>query len=198
MTDQGIISGFQERRQIEEAIGALAHTSTEAELMAAARTLANRFPPDRLAVAIQRHLGDPNSQLRGGLGHLCALLPPEIIVPLLRDLTGNRQKLPVERMTALLILERFLGEAVPPALTGDLAGSDDIAMQSLLEAVTEGRRNRHIFLEYVTQMQEHGSDVAFMVMGLMTRLAPDDRVELLRPLLADPKENRRRRARGGD
>ena len=30
------------------------------------------------------------------------------------------------------------------------------------------------------------------------RLADGDRVELLRPLLADPKENRRRRARGGD
>lgn len=194
MTDQGIISGFQERRQIEEAIGALAHTSTEAELMAAARNLANRFPPDRLAVAIQRHLGDPSSQLRGGLGHLCALLPPEIIVPPLRDLTGNRQKLPVERMTALLILERYLGETVSPALTGDLAGSDDIAMQSLLEAATEGRRNRHVFLEYVTQMQEHGSDVAFMVMGLMTRLAPDDRVELLRLIAQDP---RAQVARGG-
>lgn len=29
------------------------------------------------------------------------------------------------------------------------------------------------------------------------RLRDGDRVELLRPLLADPKENRRRRARGG-
>ena len=31
-----------------------------------------------------------------------------------------------------------------------------------------------------------------------TTLHDGDRVELLRPLLADPKENRRRRARGGD
>jgi len=29
-------------------------------------------------------------------------------------------------------------------------------------------------------------------------LREGDRIELLRPLLADPKENRRRRARGGD
>ena len=32
---------------------------------------------------------------------------------------------------------------------------------------------------------------------LQQRLHDGDRIELLRPLLADPKENRRRRARGG-
>lgn len=187
MTDQGIIGGFQERRQLEDAVSALAQTTTEAELMHAARQLSNRFPAERLAAAILRRLGDPNSQLRGGLGHLAALLPPEIIVPALRDLAGNRQKSPIERMTAVLILERYLGETPPPALTADLAGNDDIAMQSLLEAVEEGRRNRHVFLEYVTQMQEHGIDVAFMVMGLLQQLAPDDQVELLRLIAQDKR-----------
>jgi hypothetical protein len=187
MTDQGIISGFQERRQLEDAVSALGQTTTEVELVNAARQLVNRFPAERLAAAIQRRLGDPNSQLRGGLGHMSALLPPEVIVPVLREVTGNRQKPPIERMTALLILERYLGETVPAALTGDLVGNDDIAMQSLLEAVEEGRRNRHVFLEYVTQMQEHGIDVAFMVMGLMNQLAPDDQVELLRLIAQDAR-----------
>ena len=43
--------------------------------------------------------------------------------------------------------------------------------------------------------------VAVAIYGVVvqpTRLLEDgDRLELLRPLLADPKENRRRRARGG-
>lgn len=42
---------------------------------------------------------------------------------------------------------------------------------------------------------------AVAVHGVLARperpLADGDRVEVLRPLLADPKENRRRRARGG-
>lgn len=187
MSDQGIIQGFQERRQIEDAILALGATTTEAELIAQTGELVGRFPADRLAAAIQRHLGDTNSQLRGGLGHLSALLPPEMIVPALRDLAANRQKTPIERMTALLILERYLGESVSPALTSDLSGNDDIAMQSLLEAVEEGRTNRHVYLEYVTQMQEHSVDVAFMVLGLLNRLAPDDRVEMLRLIAQDPR-----------
>ena len=47
-----------------------------------------------------------------------------------------------------------------------------------------------------------GQSVAMAVHGVLARpqqvLHDGDRVELLRPLLADPKENRRRRARGGD
>jgi putative ubiquitin-RnfH superfamily antitoxin RatB of RatAB toxin-antitoxin module len=44
--------------------------------------------------------------------------------------------------------------------------------------------------------------VAIAVHGVLARpqqvLQDGDRIELLRPLLADPKDNRRRRARGGD
>ena len=47
-----------------------------------------------------------------------------------------------------------------------------------------------------------GETVATAVHGVLARptqaLREGDRVELRRPLLADPKENRRRRARGGD
>lgn len=187
MSDQGIIHGFQERRQMEEAIAALGRTATEAELISQARALNDRFPAERLATAVQRHLGDANSQLRGGLGHLCALLPPELIAPLLREVVGNRQKTPIERMSALLILERYLGESVSPALTSDLAGNDDIAMQSLLEAIRDGRGNRHVLLEYVVQMQEHGVDVAFMVLGLLDKVALDDQVEMLRLIAQDQR-----------
>ncbi|PJF45998.1 MAG: hypothetical protein CUN48_16045, partial [Candidatus Thermofonsia Clade 3 bacterium] len=178
MSEGGIIQNLQERRQIEAAIQALGDATTEAELIATAQDLVGRFPPEGLVGAVLRHLGEANSQLRGGLGHLCALLPPEMIAPRLREVVGNRQRTPLERVSAQLILERYLGETVSPALISDLAGNNDIAMQSLQEAIEEGRANRHILLEYVTQMQEHGVDVAFMVLDLLDRMAPADRVEL--------------------
>ena len=183
--DNGIINTFQQRRQLEEALAALAATQSEAHLIDRARQMADRFPADLLAAAVQRNLGASSSQLRGGLGHLCALLPPAVIVPLLRAVAGDRQHAVVERTTAALILERYLGETVSPGLLSDLAGSNDAAFQSLLDAVEEGRTNRHILLEYVTQMAEHSVDIAFMVLGLLDRLAPADRVELLRLIAQD-------------
>ncbi len=51
-------------------------------------------------------------------------------------------------------------------------------------------------------LEAAGVAVAVAVHGVLARpqqvLQDGDRIELLRPLLADPKENRRRRARGGD
>lgn len=54
----------------------------------------------------------------------------------------------------------------------------------------------------VAALDAGGHSVAMAVHGVLARpqqvLHDGDRIELLRPLLADPKENRRRRARGGD
>ncbi|MCL7713580.1 RnfH family protein [Stenotrophomonas mori] len=51
-------------------------------------------------------------------------------------------------------------------------------------------------------LETGGGVLALAVHGQLVRpqqrLREGDRIELLRPLLADPKENRRRRARAGD
>lgn len=56
-------------------------------------------------------------------------------------------------------------------------------------------------LAAVAQQMPADSYVAAAVFGVLARpqqpLNEGDRVELLQPLLSDPKENRRRRARGG-
>lgn len=185
MTERRILDGFQERRRLAEAIGALAATKTEAELLAHARDLASQFSAEQLAAAIERHLSNPSSQLRGGLGQLCRLLPPAAIVPRLQATVADRKRTALERMGAVVLLERYLELPVAPALTSDLAGNDDIALQSLMEAIADGQSNRHVQLEYVTQMQEHGSGVAEMVLGLLNRLPPDDQTGIVRLMAQD-------------
>ena len=104
---------------------------------------------------------------------------------MLRGVAGNRQKTPHERTAAALILERYLEEPPPQGLLADLAGNEDVPYQSLLEAIEAGRQNRHVLLEYVAQMQQHGMEVAFMVLGLIDRLNTGDRVDLLRLIAQD-------------
>jgi hypothetical protein len=176
----GIIHSFQQRRQLEQELAALAATTSQAALTEGVQRLAERYPAPLVLAAIVRHLGTSSSQLRGGLGQLCGLLPEDETLAALQAVAGNRSKTPQERTTAALILDRYL--ASPPAthLLADLAGADEVPYQSLLEAVEEGRTNRHVLLEYITQMQEHPVDTAFMVQRLIDRLDPDDRAELLR------------------
>ena len=186
-TTDGIIHSFPQRRRLEAEIAALGDTDNETALRAAVQKIVDTYPVDLLLTTVVRHLATPDSQVRGGLGLLCALLPKDEVVPTLRGVAGNRQKTPQERTTAVLIMDRYLGEPAPPALLADLAGSADVPYQSLLEAVAASRRNRHVLLEYVTQMQEHAVDTAFMVLGLIDRLPPADQVELLRLIAQDSR-----------
>ena len=188
MSDK-IIHSFQQRRQLAQAIDDLAQTRSEAELLAQVRNMVHNFPPDLLMGQLIKLLDTPNSQLRGGLGHLAALLPPEEVVPALRSAAANRGNPPQTRITAALILERFLGESLPPALLGDLNQSNEVAFQSLLEAVEEGAHNRHVLLEYVTQMRDTNEATAMMVMQLMERLAPGQQLALYRLIAQDDRPN---------
>ena len=180
-----IIHSFQQRRQLTQEVAALAQTQSEAELMERVRQLVREHPSDLLASTIIKHLDTLNSQLRGGLGHIASLLPPDEIGPLLRSAAANRNNAAQMRVTAALILERFLGETLSPAILNDLSQTNEVAFQSLREAVEEGERNRHILLEYVTQMHQTNEQIALMVLDLMGRLEPDARVDFYRLLSQD-------------
>lgn len=188
MSDK-IIHSFQQRRQLAQAVEELAQTHSEADLLAQVRSMVHTFPHDLLLSQLVKLLDTPNGQLRGGLGHLAALLPPEETIPALRSAAANRGNPPQARITAGLILERFLGETLPPALLGDLNQSNEVAFQSLLEAVEEGENNRHVLLEYVSQMRETNEATAMMVMQLMARLAPNQQLDLYRLIAQDDRPN---------
>ena len=187
MADEPIINTFQQRRALEQAMDALAETVSEADLVEAVRALNFTYPATLLLPALLKRLDTPSSQLRGGLARLAALLPPEEAAPALRRYAGDRRNLPTGRTTAAMILDRFLGDPAPPALTADLHASDDAAFQSLAEAVADARTNPHVLLEYVTQMQPYGEEIALLVLHHLDRLAADDRVPLLRLMAQDAR-----------
>lgn len=182
-----IINTFQQRRQLSQELADLANTGSESDLMEAVRRMVHSYPSDMLIAELVKHLDTSSSQLRGGLGHLAALLPPEEIIPVLRSTGANRKLGAQTRITAASILERFLGETMPPALLSDLSQSNEVALQSLREAVEESQHNRHILVEYVTQMHQAGEPVAYMILGLLDRLPPAERVDLLRLMAMDDR-----------
>lgn len=182
-----IINTFQARRQLAQALEELERTENEAEMAAAARAIVHGYPAKLVLAALVKLLDTGSSQLRGGLGHIAALLPKEKVVPALRAVAANRQQSPRARITAALLMERFVGEVLPSALMSDLQDSNEVAFQSLREALDEGRRNRHVLLEYVTQMRQTESAVAYMVMDMLERAGGEERVELLRLIAQDER-----------
>jgi hypothetical protein len=181
------IINLQERRALEQAVQGLANTENELQQAEAARQIVHQFPADALLPALLKHLETADSQLRGGLGHLAALLPQEEITGALRSVAGDKRRNPLARMTAVAIAQRFLGVEFPATLTHDLSDANDAAFQSLLDALQEAKRNRHVLLEYVEQMRGMGEEIAFLVMDALGRVPPGERVELLRLMAQDER-----------
>ena len=80
MSDE-ITSIFQQRRQLALDIAKMAEAESEAELAAAAQTVAQAYPAGLILAEIVKNLNTLSSQLRGGLGHLAALLPETDVIP---------------------------------------------------------------------------------------------------------------------
>ena len=184
-----IINTFQQRRELQNRIATLADTTTESEMLQIVRAIAHDFPADLVLKSLLKALDTSNSQLRGGLAHLATLLPSDEAIPALRNAVADRSRSTQSRLNAVTVLERFLGEEVSPALLGDLENTDEIAFQSLCEAVEEGHRERHIFLEYVVQMREENAEVALIVMDQLGRLPAKDQLDMLRLIAQDDRES---------
>ncbi len=187
LMDNKIINVFQERRQIDEAVAGLANTSSELELVQAVQRITQEHAPPLILPALCKHLNTSSSQLRGGLGRLAALLPQPETGALLRKEAGRRDNPTQARLTAALILEKFLQVEVSPGLMADLRDPEIIVRQSLQEALAEGRSNRHVLLEYVRQMRQESEDVAFLVLDLLGRQAEADQPRLLRLIAYDSR-----------
>lgn len=179
------IINFQQRRQLEQAIASFAEARNELAMAEIARQIVRTHSVEQVLPALIKHLDTTDSGVRGGLGHLAALLPSDDAIAALRSVAANPQHTPTARMTAMTITQRFLGIELPTTLISDLANTDNAAVQSLLEAIDEGKRNRHVLLEYVEQMRDLGEEIAFLVLDALAHAPPADRVELLRLIAQD-------------
>ena len=186
MTDKTITT-FQQRRQLESAFIGMAKIENELGLIQLAQALVKEHPTELILPPFLKHLGTVDSQVRGGLGHLATLLPAEEIRPVLRSATANRQLDPAARFNAAMIIERFLGEEIPVGALADLNDTNELAFQSLCEAVDEGKRDRHILYEYVSQLREESEEISLIVLEQLQRLSSTDRLELLRLIAQDDR-----------
>ncbi len=186
MSDK-IVNTFQARRQLNEEMAGLSETQTEAELLARVRGIGQRYEPLLVLSTLTKFLDNASSQMRGGLGRLATLLPYDETVSVLRKEAANRQNSTQVRLTAAMILERFLRAELAPGLMSDLQDPEIVVMQSLQDALAESHETPYILLEYVHQMRQENEQIAFLVLELLGRLDPADQPDLLRLVAYDTR-----------
>lgn len=179
-----IIRSFQSRLEVDNAVRSLGNTTSEAELLQRAQEIADKYGEQAIP-ALLALLDTGNPQLRGGLGHLAVALPPEDVVPALRAAAYNRSLSDQARLTAVTILENFLGIEPEPAMYDGMASPEDLAVLSLRELLAETRADPMVVVEYLDQLSREPVDVQLAMVHGTQRLEEGERPELLRMFAQD-------------
>ncbi len=180
-----IITTLRQRREIEQQIRDLVALKGPEDIER--QLVAITAQGEALTSTLLANLDTAEPHFRGALGLIAARLPADKIGPALHAAAADATQPDQARLTAVMILERYLNESVDPNI---LAGMDDpreIALQSLREVVAESAKDRAILAEYARSFSEQPDDVAGVVLDALEVIAPEDQPDLLRVLAQDER-----------
>ncbi|MCC7354831.1 MAG: hypothetical protein IT330_13890 [Anaerolineae bacterium] len=181
-----IITTLRQRRELEAALRGLCSARDDDELDTRAKELAQQGEP--VLDALLRSLNSADPRLIGALGKVATHLDRARAAMALRATARDPRRADRERMSAILILDRFLHEEIEEGLVQGLRDPNAVARESLQEVMTEARHNRGIWLEYLEQLAEQPNDVPPLVMQIMLELDEEGSIEPLRLLAQDPNQ----------
>jgi hypothetical protein len=177
MSDDKIIRGFSERLALDRAVRALADAPTAFELEKRARALAQQGKV--VLKPMLRHLDTPDAQMRGGLGLVAQRMDPMLIVPALRRVVADGRRTDDARLTAAMLLERYLDVTLDPALAQTLPDTSTVARQSAEEALALAETEPLVMVEYAEQLLEESDEVIATVIDVLLGMDDPRRASLL-------------------
>ena len=177
MSDDKIIRGFSERLALNKAMRALSDAPSAFELEKRARELAQQG--EVVLKPLLRHLDTSNAQLRGGLGLVAQRMDPMLIVPALRRVVADGRRPDNARLTAAMILERYLDVTLDPTLTQTLPDTSTVARQSAEEALSLAETEALVMVEYAEQLLEESDEVIATVIDVLLSMDDPRRASLL-------------------
>jgi hypothetical protein len=180
--DSRILHSFGDRLAVEQAIKALAQARNAQQQEVLARELAQKGP---LALkALLRHLEDSNPAMRGGMGRLAKHLPPELVIPALRQAAMDDARTDNARLTAVMLLERYLGQEIDAAMAQRIPASYDVARESGEEALSMAQTEPMVLVEYAEQLLDEPPEIVQAVLHVILAMDDPAKVRLLLTIAA--------------
>ncbi|RME83910.1 MAG: hypothetical protein D6775_06900 [Caldilineae bacterium] len=189
--NDNVIHGFSKRLALEREIEALAEASTAIELERRARALAGHG--EQIVPVLIRHLGTDNAQIRGGLGLVARYLDRDLIVPALHRAAADPHLPGDARLTAVMILERYLDVEVEPALAQTLPDASEVARQSAEEALALAEKDPYTFYEYAEQLLAEPPEIVNAVLDVLVTIDDPRMAQLLMTIAGYAPEHVRQR-----
>ncbi|MGQ9593966.1 MAG: hypothetical protein ACUVXH_05480 [Anaerolineae bacterium] len=182
-----IITSLRHRLSIEAAMREMLEAASLEEFEAMAARIA-RQGAHQVVPVILANLDTTDARFRGVLGSVARYLDREEIAYALREVVMQPGRSDQERTTALMILDRYLGEEIGDSLYVELSDPLEVARQSLRELAAEAEKGTEAYEEYLRSLEDEPVDVALLVLKATQAMEPSLVVEPLRLLAQDPRE----------
>jgi hypothetical protein len=142
-----VITTLRERWQIDQEIQAMLQVRSQQEFADRARRVA--ACGDQVIPVLLRRLDHADAQTLSALGVISSLYPQrEQILNKLYGAAADLDRPDRGRVSAMLILERFLDQEPDPYLISTLDDPQFMAVESIKEMIREGERDPRMLLEY--------------------------------------------------
>lgn len=183
-----IITTLRDRRAIEADLRQLATVHGELDLRTRARHIARQGK--QVLPALLSMLGTNDPQMRGGLGQVSAALLTDgaPVVEALRGVAQDTRQSDQVRITAITILERFLGQKADETLYATLSDPRAIMLNSVREMLIAAQQSEYVTIEYVQQLEAQPLEVVLDLIDGLDALQPEERLVLLRMLAQDSRD----------
>lgn len=163
-----ILTGLMDRRALEAQFSALLETADPGQADRLAGEIAGRGGAALSMLLAKLDTDDP--RVRARLGQVAQRLDRDQVVAALRKLAGSRDRSDQIRLSALTVLQRYLDEPADDSLLTGIQDPAGAALRSLGELVQAMDQEPAAIIEYLTQLADQPSEVAFMILDAVPRM----------------------------
>ncbi len=185
-SDDVIITKLRERRQIESDLRKMRTDSSLFDLRRHALEVASLG--SQVIPAIIGNLGQADGEMVMAMGTVATFLDRDEIIAALQRAVRHHGQSDRGRWAATTILERFLGEPLPPELTVSLADAERVASASLETVLSRAEKQPLVLVEFVQGLDQQEPDVVLAVVRALQDTTAPHAIRLLRMMAQDVRE----------
>lgn len=173
-----VITTLRDRWSLEQEIQALLKIRSENEFSERAQRIAESG--EQVIPVLLAQLDQADGRFVGVLGVVASLYPDRTeIVDKLIQAAENRARPDRGRVSAILILERFLEQEIDPYLFETLDDPQFMAVESIREMIREGEREPRAWIEYTRSLVEQPPEMIWDVMDTLFEVGGERAVPAL-------------------
>ena len=182
-----VITTLQDRWRIDQDIEELLEARSQQEFTSRAQSVAARG--EQVISVILQRLDHADARALSALGVISSLYPQrEQILNKLYGAAADLDRPDRGRVSAMLILERFLGQEPDPDLISTLDDPQFMAVESIHEMIREGERDPRALLEYTRTLSEQPDETIEGVIDTLIEVGQERAVPALCLLAQDDRD----------